>query len=63
MSKAKEVLLFELEEQMHPERVEDVIFWALEYYYKNRNRGTWGEIIAYSIVRAIKEAEREENND
>ena len=63
MSKAKEVLLFELEEQMHPERVEDVIFWALEYYYKNSHRGTWGEIIAYSIVSAIKEAEREENND
>ena len=57
MSKTKKVLLFELEEQMHPERVEDVIFWALEYYYKNRNKGTWGEIIAYSIVRAIEEAE------
>ena len=63
MSKAKEVLLFELEEQMHPERVEDVIFWALEYYYKDSYRGTWGEIIAYSIVSAIKKAEREENND
>ena len=57
MSKAKEVLLFELEEQMHPARVEDVIFLALEYYYKDSYRGTWGEIIAYSIVRAIKEAE------
>ena len=57
MSKAKEVLLFELDEQMHPERVEDVIYWALKYYHENRKKGTWGETIAYSIVRAIEEAE------
>ena len=60
MSKAKEVLLFELDEQMHPERVEDVIFWALEHY-ANRNEGTWGELIAYSIVKRIQEAEIKES--
>jgi len=63
MSKAKEIILDELDEQMHPEKVEDVIFWALEYYYKNRKRGTWGEVIASCIVQRIKEAEREVNND
>lgn len=58
MNKAKEVLLFELDEQMHPERVEDVIYWALKYYYENRKKGTWCEIIAYSLVKAIEEAEK-----
>ena len=62
MNKAKEVILDELEEQGHPEYVEDVIFWALEYYYKNRKRGTWGEVIASCIVQRIKEAEREEKD-
>ena len=57
MSKAKEVLLFELDEQMHPERVEDVIYWALKYYYENRKKGTWGETIAYYLVKTIEEAE------
>lgn len=57
MSKAKEVLLFELDEQMHPERVEYVIYWALKYYYENNNNETWKEVIAYSIVKAIEEAE------
>ncbi|MGL5261438.1 MAG: hypothetical protein ACRC9P_03535 [Bacteroides sp.] len=58
MSKAKEVLLFELDEQSHPERVEDVIYWALKYYYENRKKGTWGETIAYYLVKTIEEAER-----
>lgn len=57
MSKAKEVLLFELDEQMHPARVEDVIYDALNYYYENNNNETWNEMIAYSIVKAIEEAE------
>ena len=63
MSKAKEILLDELEEQGYPEYVEDVIFWALEYYYKNRERGTWGEFIASCIVQRIKEAESGVNNE
>ena len=37
MSKAKEILLDELNEQGHPEKVEDVIFWALE-------QGIWGGV-------------------
>lgn len=65
MSKAKEVLLFELDEQSHPERVEDVIYWALKYYYENRKKGTWGETIAYYLVKTIEEAEGKmsENNE
>lgn len=62
MSKAKEIILDELDEQMHPERVEDVIFWALEHYV-NRKEGTWGECVAYWIVQRIKEAERDLRND
>ena len=59
MSKAKEILLNELEEQAHPEKVEDVIFWALEAYHKkDRKNRTWGQIIAYAIVERIKEAEK-----
>ena len=62
MNKAKEIILDELDEQMHPERVEDVIFWALEHYV-NRKEGTWGECVAYWIVQRIKEAERDIRND
>ncbi|MGJ7024953.1 hypothetical protein [Petrimonas sulfuriphila] len=57
MKTAKEILIEELNEDMHPEKVEDVIFWALEYYVKHRRKGTWGEAIAYAIVERIKEAE------
>ena len=59
MNKAKEIILEELEEQGHPERVEDVIFWALDEYSK-RNKGKWGAIIAYSIIERIKEEEKTE---
>ena len=62
MNKAKEIILDELNEQMHPEKVEDVIFWALEHYV-NRKEGTWGERVAYWIVQRIKEAERDIRND
>lgn len=58
MSITKQVLIKELEEQLHPERVEDVIFWALEYYHKT-HRKTWGGIIAGAIVSDIKEAEQD----
>ena len=57
MNKAKEIILEELEEQMHPERVEDVIFWALDEYSK-RNKGKWGATIAHSIIDRIKEEEK-----
>ena len=61
---AKEIILDELSEQGHLDPVEDVIFWALEHY-GNQGHGTTGEIVAYSIVQRIKEAEQkyqEQNN-
>ena len=39
---AKEIIIDELENGIHPEKVEDVIFWALEYYCTHRRKGTWG---------------------
>lgn len=60
----REIILDELNEQMHPERVEDVIFWALESYAKSKTEyDTWGKCIAYAIVQRIKEAESEVSND
>jgi hypothetical protein len=38
MNQAKEILLAELNEQGHPEKVEDVIFWVLEHYAKSEPR-------------------------
>ena len=58
MTTAKIILLDELNEQAHPERVEDVIFWALEHYAKSEPKGTWGRIIAYAIKERILEAEK-----
>lgn len=57
ISKAKEILLDELNEQTHPEKVEDVIFWALEYYAESEPKGTWGRTIAYAIKERILEEE------
>lgn len=56
MSIAKQILLEELDEQGHLEQVEDVIFWALEFYVKNFDQPTWGRTIAYSIKERILEA-------
>lgn len=53
---AKDVLLDELEENNHPERVEDVIFWALEFYAQNKG-DTTGAMVAYAIKERIIEAE------
>ena len=55
MSTSKEILLDELNEQGHPEKVEDVIFWALEHYAKSEPKGTWGRTIAYAIKERILE--------
>jgi len=57
---ARQVLLDELEEQAHPEKVEDVIFWALEFYAKNKPEPSWGKTIAYVIVERIKDEEKSE---
>jgi len=62
---AKHIISDELEENAHPEKVEDVIFWALEYYADNYPQPTWGKTIAKSIVSRIKEEEavyERENN-
>lgn len=59
MSIAKSVLIEELEEQSHPEKVEDVIFWALEFYAQNKSEPTFGKLIASAIVARIKEVEGE----
>ena len=59
MIKAKEIIIDELNEQMHPEQVEDVIFWALESYASSiEEADTWGKHIAYAIVQRIKEEEK-----
>ena len=63
MSKAKEILLQELNEQIHPEKVEDVIFWALENYVKSQPKKTLGRAIAYSIKERILQAESEMYSD
>ena len=54
---AKEIIIDELENGIHPEKVEDVIFWALEYYCTHRRKGTWGETIAYAIKQRILDEE------
>ena len=58
---AKRILLDELDEQPHPERVEDVIFWALEHYCK-RGKGTMGEMVAYAIKQRILDEEKEKKS-
>ena len=58
MSIAKQIILDELEEQKHPEKVEDVIFWALKHYAKTKPKGlSWGSIIAKEIIGRIEEEE------
>lgn len=57
MSIAKAIIIDEIIEDSHIENVEDVIFWALEFY-ADQNKGTNGSIIAYAIKERIKEAEK-----
>lgn len=52
---ARQIILDELIENSHVEKVEDVIFWALEKYYKDKN--TNGSLVAYAILQRIKDAE------
>ncbi|QQV91456.1 hypothetical protein M1M25_gp025 [Tenacibaculum phage Gundel_1] len=58
MSISKNILLDELIEQPHHEKVEDVIFWALEMYAEN-NKGTNGAMVAYAITQRIEDDEKE----
>lgn len=60
MSTSKKILLDELSEQGHPEKVEDVIFWALKYYAKSNPEDTWGKTIAFAITERILEAEKKQ---
>jgi len=59
MSIAKQIILDELKEQSHLKPVEDVIFWALEYYAKHQ-KDTNGSLTAYCIKQRILEAEKKE---
>lgn len=61
MSIAKNILLDELQENSHIEKVEDVIFWALENYAKTKK--TNGSVVAYAIIERIKENEKANNNN
>lgn len=56
MNVAKKILIEELNENTHPERVEDVIFWALKEY-SEKHQKTWGRVIAYTIIDKIEEKE------
>ena len=61
VNSSKDILLQELKEQGHPERVEDVIFWALEAYYKCTTiKNKTAKMVAISIVERINEAETAE---
>jgi len=53
---AKKVLLKALKEQPYPAPVENVIFWALEYY-ATKPEDTFGKTISYSIKEKILKAE------
>ena len=52
----KEILIEELEESTHIERVEDVIYWALEAYCKDRYSN--GSMVAYAIKDRIDRNEK-----
>ena len=54
---AKKIIIEELTERVHPEKVEDVIFWALKFYSENYQKNSWGKIIASSIANRIEEEE------
>lgn len=60
MSIAKGILIDELNEQGHPEDVESVIFWALEYYAENKKENTWGKAIAHAIKQRILDEESDQ---
>ena len=57
ISICKKMLLQELNECIHHEKIEDVIFWALEFYAENKKENTTGKEIAFAIVQRIKDEE------
>lgn len=52
---AKEILIDELNEQVHPVQVEAVIFWALDLYAETQHKAQWGTIVAATIRDRIVE--------
>lgn len=58
---ARQIILDELIENSHVEKVEDVIFWALENYYKDKN--TNGSLVAYAVAQRIKDAENGDDDE
>ena len=58
ISICKRMLLQELNECIHHERIEDVIFWALEFYAENKKEDTTGKEIAFCITESIKDEEK-----
>lgn len=56
---SKAIILDEIIENSHIEKVEDVIFWALENYAETK-KGFNGGIVANAIVERIKDAEKRE---
>ncbi len=55
---ARQIILDELIENSHAEKVEDVIFWALEEYSKKQ---TTGGVIAFAIKSRIEDSEKQKN--
>ena len=61
MSIAKKIILDELMENSHPEKVEDVIFGALEVYANSSpEKKTIGSLVAYDIKERILDAQKNE---
>ena len=54
---ARKILIDELIENSHVEKVEDVIFWALDKYQKDM-KYTSGSVVAFSITQRILHAEK-----
>lgn len=50
---AKKIIIEELKENVHVEKVEDVIYWALKHYAETQ-KDTFGGMIAYSIIKRIE---------
>lgn len=58
VNSSKDFLLEELKEQGHSERVEDVIFWALEAHCKSDTiKNETAKMVATSIVERIVDAQ------
>lgn len=57
MNNASKIIIDEILEESHIEKVSDVIFWALERYVLSNNSN--GSVVAYAIIERIKESEKD----